>query len=181
MKNYLPVVKIGRIVLREICEYDYLDYFEIGRDLETVKYLNWGPFIKPNDALWVINEIFLKRPLDGIPKGYAIILDNRMIGVIDFHTYFPEQNACEVGYVLHRDYWNLGIMKKCLKKVTEIGFRHLCLDKIIVGHGSYNLASRNVILACGYKYEFQKLVNIKGIDDIAYYYAYYKYEFEGGI
>lgn len=181
MKNYLPVVKIGRIILREICEYDYLDYYEIGRDLETVKYLNWGPFNNPSEALWIIKEIFYKRPLDGIPKGYAIVLDGKMIGVIDFHTYYARENTCEIGYILNREYWNLGIMKRCLKKVTEIGFRFLELDKIIVGHTSYNMASKKVILACGYKYEFQKIANIKGIDDIAYYYAYYRYEFEGGI
>lgn len=181
MKDYLPVVKIGRIILREICDYDYLDYFEIGRDLETVKYLNWGPFIKPNDALWVIKEIFYKRPLDGIPRGYAIVLDDKMIGVIDFHTYYQEQNTAEIGYILNRSYWNMGIMKKCLKKVTEIGFKHLNLDKIIVGHTLNNMASKNVILSCGYKYEYQRLTSVKGFDDIAYYYAYYRYEFEGGI
>ncbi len=180
MRNYLPVVKIGKIVLREICLEDYLDYFEIGSDYETTKFLNWGPFVHPNDALWIIKEVFFQRPKDGIPIGYAICYLGKMIGVIDFHTYYANTNTCEIGYILNRKYWNMGIMKKCLKEVTKIGFYHLDLDKIIIGHTLQNEASKHVILACGYTYEYQRIVKIKDHEDIAYYYALYRYEYEGG-
>lgn len=181
MKNYLPEVKIGKILLRDIVEADYLDYFEIGYDFETTKNLNWGPFNNPQEALWVIREIFLKRPLNGIPVGYAIVLGGKMIGMIDFHTYFQNDNAGEIGFILNRRYWNKGIMKRCLKEMIQLGFYHLNLDKIIIGHKYDNEASKRVILSCNFKYEGQKIVNLKGIDTIAYYYALYRYEFEGGL
>jgi len=181
MKNYLPEVKLGRITLRDICEADYLDYYAIGCDFETTKDLNWGPFNNPSEALWVIREIFFQRPISGIPVGYAIEMDGRMIGVIDFHTYYPHENAAEIGYILNRNYWNKGIMKKCLSEMIKIGFYHLDLDKIIVAHKIDNEASKHVIKACGFKYEYQKLVNLKGVDSIAYYYAMYRYEYEGGL
>lgn len=177
MKTILPTIKLGNITLREICEADYLDYFEIGRDIETTRHLNWGPFIYPNDALWVIREIFFKRPNDGIPKGYAIVKNNKMIGMIDYHTYYKDCNTAEIGYVLNKSYWNQGIMSKCLKAVTKLGFEYHGLDKIIVGHTISNEASKNVILKCGYKYEFQRFADIKGVDELAYYYALYKYEY----
>lgn len=181
MKNYLPVLSLGKIVLREICEADYLDYYEIGKDYETTKYLNWGPFIHPNDALWVIREVFYQRPKNGIPIGYAIVYEGKMIGVIDFHTYFRNTNTAEIGYILNREYWNRGIMKRCLKAATEVGFRHLELDKIVIGHTLYNEASKHVILGCGYKYEYQRIVNMKNYEELAFYYAMYRYEFEGGV
>lgn len=180
MKNYLPIVHLDQIVLREVNEADYLDYYEIGRDSETTKYLNWGPFIHPQDALWVIREVFYQRPKTNLPIGYAIVYRGKMIGVIDFHTYYINTNTAEIGYILNRKYWNLGIMKKCLKAVTKIGFQHLNLDKIIVGHTMFNEASKHVILACGYKYEYQKIVQMKDREEIGYYYAMYRYEFEGG-
>lgn len=178
MRNYLPTVKIGKIVLRQICEADYLDYFEIGADYETTKYLNWGPFIHPNDALWVIREIFMKRPLEGIPIGYAIVYKNKMIGVIDFHTYYVNTNTAEIGYILNRKYWNMGIMKQCLKEVTKIGFYHLDLDKIVIGHTLENEASKHVILSCGYTYEYQRIVNMKDKEELANYYAIYRYDYK---
>lgn len=180
MKNYLPILKLGKIVLREICEADALDYFEIGRDYETTKYLNWGPFVHPQDALWIIREVFFQRPKNGIPIGYAIVYEDKMVGVIDFHTYYAGANTAEIGYILHRGYWNRGIMKMCLRAVTEVGFRHLELDKILIGHTISNEASRHVILSCGYTYEYQRIVNMKEHEEIALYYAMYRYEFEGG-
>ncbi len=178
MKTYLPAIRVDRFLLREIEEADFLDYYEIGKDLETTKYLNWGPFIYPNEALAVIRDIFLQRPKYQLPVGYAIVYRNQMIGVIDFHTYYPDRNTAEIGYVLHRKYWNKGIMKKCLMAVTKIGFEHLELDKIIVGHSLENEASKHVILACGYRYEYQKIVMLKEKDTIGYYYAMYRYEYE---
>lgn len=180
MKTSLPRVKIGKITLREITRFDYLDYFEIGKDSITTKDLNWGPFLKPKEALWAIDEVILKRPKDGLPVGYAIIVDNKMVGIIDYHTYYKEINAVEVGYILHRDYWNQGIMSRCLKEIVKIGFNHLEVDKIIVGHLQTNEASRHVILNCGFKYESQKITAYKDKEGIVLYYSIYKYEFEGG-
>lgn len=180
MRTNLPTINLGRIVLREINEFDYLDYYDIGRDEITTKYLNWGPFKHPSEALWVIKNIFKKRIDDGIPIGYAICYLGKMIGVIDFHSYQSKINSCEIGYILHRNFWNLGIMKSCLRAATMVGFNHLELDKIIVGHTTENIASKRVIEASGYKYEYQQLVNMKGKDDIAYYYAMYRYEYLGG-
>ncbi len=181
MNLKLPTIKIGKVILREISEADYIDYYIIGSDAETTKYLNWGPFVNPQEALWVIREIFLKRPLDNLPIGYAITYNDEMIGIIDFHTYFPKENTCEIGYILNRRFWNKGIMSKCLRKITEVGFNYLNYDKLLVGHTIDNEASKHVILNSGYHYEYERLVNIKNQDKIALYYAQYRYEFSGGV
>lgn len=181
LKTNLPAVNLGRYELREVVKEDYLDYYEIGRDPLTCKHLNWGPFVKLKEALYCIEEFFLKRPLSGLPVGYAIVdkqNDYKMIGMIDFHTYYKAINTAEIGYILHRDYWNQGIMKLCLKKMTEIGFKYLNLDKILVGHTLANQSSKQVILACGYHYEYQSLIKIKNEECIAMYYSMYSYEYE---
>lgn len=182
LKTDLPVVNLGRYELRTVVKEDYLDYFDIGKDEETCKHLNWGPFLKPKEALWCIEEIFLKRPMQvGLPAGYSIIdkqSDNRMIGMIDFHTYYPSINTAEIGYILHRNYWNQGIMTRCLHEMTRIGFEELLLDKILVGHTLGNQSSKQVILQCGYHYEYQSLIKIKNHERIAMYYSLYRYEYE---
>lgn len=182
LRTDLPDVNLGRYELRTVVREDYLDYFEIGKDEETCRHLSWGPFMKPKEALWCIDEIFLKRPEAGLPVGYAIIdkqNEYKMIGMIDFHTYYEGINTAEIGYILNRSYWNKGIMKRCLKEMTKIGFEHLLLDKILVGHTLGNQASKQVILACGYHYEYQSVVPIKNQERIAMYYSIYRYEYEG--
>ncbi|MDE6013328.1 MAG: GNAT family N-acetyltransferase [Anaeroplasmataceae bacterium] len=183
MNTNLPVLNLGRYELRTVIKEDYLDYFEIGKDEETCRHLNWGPFINPKEALWCIEEIFLKRPMTiGLPAGYSIIdkqNDHKMIGMIDFHTYYASINTAEIGYILHRDYWNQGIMKRCLKEMTRIGFEYLLLDKILIGHTLGNQASKQVILQNGYHYEYRSLVKIKNNERIAMYYSLYRYEYKG--
>ncbi len=103
-----------------------------------------------------------------------------MIGMIDFHTYYESINTAEIGYILHREYWNQGIMTMCLKEMTRIGFQLLKLDKILVGHTLANQSSKQVILQCGYHYEYQSLAKIKNNECIAMYYSMYRYEYEEG-
>lgn len=181
MKIDLPIIRLGSIYLREINEADYMDYYLIGRDSKTTKHLNWGPFKRPDEALWTIRNVFFKRPLDGLPIGYAICIGDEMIGMIDYHTLHKQTNTVEVGYILKREYWGQGIMKRCLKAIVDVGFKYLNYDKIVVGHTLDNIASKKVILSAGFKYEYMRMVQIKDNYTFGLYYAYYKYEYFGGL
>lgn len=174
--NLPPINLTGGISLSEIEPSDYLDYYNIGKSPNTTKYLNWGPFINPNEALWTINEIFYKRPLDNLPVGYAIRYRGHMIGMIDFHTYYQADNSVEIGYILDENYWGRGIMKKALRKMIEIGFYHLGYSKLLVGTIKENTQSQSVIKACGFHYEYEKLVELKNGYHIGYYYSLYPNE-----
>jgi len=181
LRTDLPNINLGRYYLRTILESDYKDFFEIGSDEQTVKNLPWGPYVKPKEARDTIRDYFLERPKKGIPAGYAICdsqNNDKMIGMIDFQTYYASINTAEIGYILHRSYWNQGIMKMCLKEMTKIGFEFLFLDKILVGHTLANQASKQVILQSGYHYEYQSLIKIKNYERIAMYYSMTKYEYE---
>ncbi len=174
--NLPPINLSGGIKLTEIEATDYLDYYEIGKSENTTKYLNWGPFKNPNEALWIINEVFFHRPYEGLPVGYAIRYRNHMIGIIDFHTYYPNDNSCEIGYILHENYWGHGIMKRALKKMIEVGFYHLGYSKLVVGTIRENIQSERVIKACGFHYEYEKMVELKDGYHLGYYYTLYQNE-----
>lgn len=181
MKTELPQIRLKNILLKEIEPADYLDYYEIGKSAEVCKYLNWGPFNSPREALWVIEEIFYKRPEDGLPIGYGIYMDGKMIGMIDFHSYNKALESAEIGYVLNYSYWGKGIMQKCLRAVVNLGFSYLGLNKLICGHTTYNIRSKNTILACGFKYEREALAMGKDGMEIGYYYSIFKEEYKGGM
>ncbi len=184
MKVQMPMLKIDKYTLRDICRADYLDLFDFGKDSLTTKYLTWGPLTRPSQALWSIENINLKRPLKSIPVGYAIVESKtgKMIGQIDFHTYYKNTNCAEIGFVLHQDYQNKGIMSKCFKEMLKLGFYYQGFSKIIVGHVRENKASEKLIKKMKFKYEetlynaFENKDSYTKSDII--YYSLYKYEYE---
>lgn len=179
MKTVLPEVNLGKIKLREIEESDYIDLYECGKSELMCKTLNWGPFSRLFEAKFVMTEIYLKRPDEGIPKGYAIIINNKMVGLIEYHNYNLNDNSCEIGYFLNVDYWNKGIMTKSLLKAIDIGFNYLDLNKIIIGSDTENEKSINLIKRVGLKYENSFVNNYKDKNHLCVYYSIYKYEFKG--
>ncbi len=179
MKTTLPTINLGKIKLREIEESDYLDLYECGKSSLMCKTLNWGPFNRLFDAKFVMKEIYLKRPDDGLPKGYSIILDDKMIGLVEYHSYNKDNNSAEIGYFLNTDYWGKGIMQKSVKEAITVGFNYLELDKIIIGSDNNNQRSLNLINKLGLKYEYSDVEEYKNENHLCLYYSIYKYEFKG--
>ena len=164
----MPVIYFNDYMLRTITKKDAKDMFSYGSDPDVTQYLNWGPFSILEEAKQTIKFIFLPRIKEELPVGYAIVdvKSNKMIGTIDFHSKIKGVNGCEIGYVLHKDYWNKGIMTEALKRVVKIGFDYLNYDLLRIKHVKNNIASRHVILKAGFKfkaetpylYEKQKMV-----------------------
>lgn len=176
MITTLEPKRLGNLYLREIEEGDYLDYFEIGKDPITVEYVNWGPFKYPKEALYAIQEIFNKRPEEGLPKGYAITKDSHMIGMIDFHTENKKRNSIEIGYFLKREYWGKGIMTKCLKYMIHLAYS-LGFDAVSIGSFTSNERSIRLIESLGFHLECRTIAEIEpGIYKDAKYYIKYKNE-----
>ena len=180
METKLKNLKVKNLILTEINESFYLDFYNLGKDELMCKTLNWGPFKTSFEAMWVIKNIYNKRPIDeGIPKGYAITLDSKMIGFIDFHDYNLKANSIEIGYFLGTNYWGQGIMTNVLKKIIDYAFNELLVDKIVVGSLIDNIRSIKLIERCNLKYEEEKLVEENGEAKLARFYSIYKFEYKG--
>lgn len=143
--RHMPTIIFQDIMLRTIKITDANDMFEYGKDPVVTKFLTWGPFTDLREAKDSIIEIFFPRLKQGLPIGYAIIdtKHQKMIGTIDFHT--KQSDGAEIGYVLHKDYWNQGIMSWALQLMIKLGFEHLHYDKIYIKHVKSNIASQKVI------------------------------------
>ncbi len=150
----MPTVYFDNYCLRTIKKSDAKDMYEYGKDPEVTQFLNWGPFILPKEAKKSISTIFYPRLKDGLPKGYAIIdmRKSKMIGTIDFHSKIKSVNGAEIGFVIHKDYWNQGIMTKALHRIVQIGFDYLGYEVIKIKHLKENIASQKVIQKVGFKY-----------------------------
>lgn len=186
MKNFMPVIKTKQFSLRDITVDDYFDYYLIGSSFNNTRYLTWGPFENPAQAKLAIESMYLPRPMLGLPVGYAIVDNktNEMIGIIEYHTYFYEQNAAELGFLLREDYHNKGIMSRALSIMIDLGFNHLDLDKIIVGHVDINEACKRLISKTKFSYEYTRYCafTTKDTNELRNitYYSLYKNEYERG-
>jgi ribosomal-protein-alanine N-acetyltransferase len=152
--KHMPTQYFDHFMLRTIKKSDAKDMFVYGSSSEVTKSLQWGPMSQLKEAKRSIKEIFFQRPKKGIPRGYAIVdlKTNKMIGTIDFHTKKEGQNIAEIGYVIHQDYWNKGIMTKALKIILAVGFDVYHYDKLMIKHLENNIGSGRVIQKNGFKF-----------------------------
>ncbi|WP_025724681.1 GNAT family N-acetyltransferase [Acholeplasma granularum] len=141
-----PIIYFENYLLRPVQIEDANDMYEYGSDLETVKFLSWGPYMDVTEAHGSIKQFFLKRPQRGLPIGYAIVdlKLNKMIGTIDFHTIISD-GVAEIGFCLNKAYWKKGIMTKALHQILQVGFYYHGFKKIVIGHANQNTGSKRVI------------------------------------
>lgn len=171
MRNYrklrLPEHQFGNYLLREISVKDYKDMFEYGSNPKVTEYLNWGPFYLQIEAKRSIKSIFIPRLKRGLPIGYAIIdlIKNKMIGTIDFHTKNEDDQSVEIGYALHQDYWNQGIMTYALKYLIDLGFNYFNYRKLRIRHMEGNIGSEKIIAKTPFRYTEETIYQLKKIHD----------------
>jgi ribosomal-protein-alanine N-acetyltransferase len=148
----IPQIDLGDLLLRRIEPNDYKDVYDYGKDPEVTKHLTWDYYKSEDEAIFAIKRVFLQRPKMQLPAAHAIIhkQDNKMIGTCDFCFVDWEKREGEIGYVLHKSYWNKGYMTRVLCAVMEFGYRYLKLKTIIIRHLPDNKASQRVIEKCGF-------------------------------
>ena len=89
--------------------------------------------------------------------SFAIVHTETMkvIGVIsvrqDIHRF--NRNAYMLGYVLHRDWWGMGIMPQAVGYMMKYLFKNMGADVVSAAHFVGNNQSKRVLEKCGFVYE----------------------------
>lgn len=115
------------------------------------KYLKWANSIDTVQKETESIRIFQQKMVDGTAFNLVILIDEKPAGMIDLHQLTPESG--EVGYWLSGDYQHLGIMTKCVEFLVDYSFAQLKLNYLLLRTAQDNLASQNVALRTGFKYE----------------------------
>ena len=174
METKLPEINIQKLLLRELKRSDFIDLFRIGSNKEMCEFLNWGPYKNINEALYALDEIYLKRPLDNLPIGYAIVENGKMIGLIEYHSYNESINSIEIGFFLEVSHWGMGIMTKD----TPTDVEDVDADKVVISTLNDNERCLRLIKKLNFKYEREEMLEVdEDIFKLGSYFSIYKNDY----
>lgn len=168
----LPTLSTPRLRLRPLREDDAAAVYEYAKRPEVGPSAGWEPHNTIADAIQFIQYSRKKRE-HGQPGVYAIVhrKSDRMIGTIEIHSYRGYKG--EIGFVLHPDFWNQGLVTEAAKAVIVYGMEILELKRLSYCHFPDNLASARVCQKLGFTYEGvlrDKFLRYDGVlmDDVTY-------------
>ena len=154
-------IETDRLILRPFAESDLDDFYEYASVEGVGEMAVWSHHESPEKSKEIL-DMFIKED-----KTFAIVFkeSNKVIGSLGVEKYgledklteFDSYLGREIGYVLSKNYWGLGIMPEAVGGVIDYLFNALDLDFLICGYYDFNNQSKRVQEKCGFK-PYRKLV-----------------------
>jgi RimJ/RimL family protein N-acetyltransferase len=126
-----PILKTGRLTLRQLAIHDEQEIFTLRSDNEINKYLDRKRAKTIDDA-----RSFIDKISENINKNdsvyWAITFSDKdiLIGTICLFGFSDENDKCEIGYELLTNFQGQGIMREALEKVIDYAFNTIKVKKI---------------------------------------------------
>lgn len=114
-----------RLYLRELKTNDTDSLFEVLSDPQTMHYIE-PPYSLEKTRSFVQHAGITNKLV------FALILKNtsKLIGHVIYHPY--EENGCEIGWIIHRDYWHMGfaseITEVLIQTASADGYHYLIIE-----------------------------------------------------
>jgi ribosomal-protein-alanine N-acetyltransferase len=104
----------------------------------------------------------------GIPSQFAVVPrgEDAIVGYCGFFQHVEVPGEIEIGYRLHPDYWNRGLITEAARAVRDHGFRDWKLSRVISLIHPENIPSRRVAEKNGMKVE--KEITFRGFPALVY-------------
>ena len=104
----------------------------------------------------------------GIPSQFAVVpkAEDAVIGYCGFYHHAELPGEVEIGYRLHPDYWNRGLITEAARAVRDHAFADLKLPRVISLIHAENIPSRRVAEKNGMKVE--KEIMFRGFPTLVY-------------
>ena len=149
-----PRLETGRLILRALTPDDAPAIFAYSSDPEVTRYLVWDAHRSVKDTEAFL-DLTMARYESGEAPDWGMVYkgDGRLVGTSGFVAWEREHARAEVGYVLHRDYWGMGLTAEALGALFSFGFKSMDLNRIEARCFAENTASARVMEKAGMTYE----------------------------
>lgn len=143
------ILETDRLMLRPITLDDAEDLFEYASDPENTKH-TFPTHKSIEETEWVISNLFMSSPLG----NFAIELkeNGKMIGTCDLRVNESEKSA-ELAYAINKKYWGNGYAPEAAKRLLELAFQDLKIERLWAKFSSENPASGRVMEKIGMEKE----------------------------
>jgi [ribosomal protein S5]-alanine N-acetyltransferase len=149
-----PTLTTENFILRQLRVEDVGILFEIRSSPIAMQYLD-RPMAKTKEDATALYNTMLENTLNNTAITWAIQHkdNNEMLGYIGFYRIDTTNHRGEIGYTLHPNHFNKGIMSEAMKAVISHGFTLLNFHSIIADINPANEASKKIVEKHGFKQE----------------------------
>lgn len=142
-------IKTSRLTLKPIDLSHLHSTYEYSGNLENTKYMMFLPYTSLEETREVLEQsVKYWQSENPLYLHFAILLEDRHIGEVSIY-YTDNPNEGELGWVIHRDFWNRGYTTESARAVMDYAVNTLGMNRIIACCDSENSASYRVMEKLG--------------------------------
>ena len=159
-------VETKRLILRSFREEDVDAMAELFANPDFMRF-SLGVFTERKKTVEFIEKV-MGWDRAGMPSQFAVVSrsEDAVIGYSGFLHHPEVPGEVEIGYRLHPDYWNRGLITEAARAVRDHGFADLKLPRVISLIHPENIPSRRVAEKNGMKVE--KEITFRGFPTLVY-------------
>jgi ribosomal-protein-alanine N-acetyltransferase len=151
-----PVLETDRLLLRCITPDDAAQLFVLRSDQKIMQYLDREPFKSIEEA----TEFIQQKVLNSLESNDGILWvielksePGKLIGTTGFWRLDKAHYRAEIGYMLHSDYWQKGIMKEAVNISIDWAFTKTAIHSIEANINPGNAPSAALLKSVGFEQE----------------------------
>ena len=159
-----------RLVLRSFREEDVDAMAQLFANPDFMRF-SLGVFTEPKQTVAFIEKV-MAWDRAGIPSQFAVIPrgENVIVGYCGFYHHAEVPGEIEIGYRLHPNHWNRGLITEAARAVRDHGFHDRKLSRVISLIHPENIPSRRVAEKNGMAVE--KQITFRGFPTLVYAMAF---------
>src|SRR5438874_13409122 len=150
-------LQTARLMLRSFREEDVDAMTQLFANPDLMRF-SLGVFTERKQTVAFIEKVMGWDRM-GIPSQFAVVPrgEHAAVGYCGFYHHAEVPGEIEIGYRLHPDYWNRGLITEAAGAVRDHAFRDLKLPRVISLIHPENIASRRVAGKIGMALEKQTI------------------------
>ncbi|GCE11630.1 GNAT family N-acetyltransferase [Tengunoibacter tsumagoiensis] len=149
-----PILTTERLRLRQVQIADARDLFPIFSDPETTQFYGHDPHRSLDETEEQIKQNQRRYAERQLLQWILTFKDaDRVIGNVSLFNFGANYRRAEIGYILERSSWGMGVMSEAIAAVLTYAFSELNLHRIEAIIDIANERSKRLLLKSGFTYE----------------------------
>jgi ribosomal-protein-alanine N-acetyltransferase len=145
----VPKLVTKRILLVSLTRNHAIDLHDVAfRDAETMQFFDFPASANEAETAAQL-EFYFKHQM----PTWALILNGKAVGLLNYHTYDAGNQRLEIGFLLGRHFWGQGLMAEALRALIRHCFETLAINRIEVDPQSNNTRAITMLRKLGFRAE----------------------------